>query len=208
MKQLPLILNAVLIIAVILLYVLFFSWKKGQNGAQKQDQKIMKFDSSSASKVSMVYVNTDSLLLQYGFAKELNDQLVKKQKQSKANLESKAAGFQKEAEAFQDKVQRGAFLSQQSAEAQQQELLKKQQGLQQLEYDLTSQLAKEQQDLNKRLYDSITNYLKIYNLNHNYQFILGHTPGGGLLYANEGLDITTDVVKALNERYTLNKAKK
>lgn len=207
MKNLSLILNAVLIIAVALLYFMFFSAKKQSHQTTQYSHKTVTFDSASASKMAMVYVNTDSLLSQYQLAKDLNDQLVQKQKISKANLDSKAASFEKEAAAFQEKVQRNGFLNQQSAEAQQQELIKKQQGLQQLEYELTSQLGKEQQDLNRQLYDSIVNFLKIYNQKYNYQFIMGHTPGGGLLYANENLDITDTIIKALNSRYTVNKKK-
>lgn len=205
MKNFSMVLNAVLIIAIALLYFLFFSEKK-QN-APSQEIKAAPFDPSTASKVSMVYVNTDSLLVQYQFAKDLNDKLVQRQKSSKAGLESKAASFEKEAAAFQEKVQRNSFLSQQSAESQQQELMKKQQNLQQLEYDLTQQLAKEQQDLNRQLYDSIVNFLKEYNQKYNYQFILGHTPGGGLLYANEKLEITDTIVKILNKRYAVSKNK-
>lgn len=206
MKQLSIILNAVLLISVALLYFMFFSSKK-QNKTTNQNVKTAVFDSSSASKLSIVYLNTDSLLIQYILAKDLNDQLVKKQKISKANLETKAASFEKEAAAFQEKVQRNGFLTQQSAEAQQQELMQKQQNLQQLEYDLTQQLGKEQQELNRQLYDSIVNFLKIYNQKYNYQFILGHTPGGGLLYANENLDITDTIIKSLNARYTASKKK-
>lgn len=207
MKNLSLILNAVLIIAVLLLYFLFFSLKNQNRQNPVQGPKAVLFDQEAASKISMVYVNTDTLLTQYLFAKDLNEKLVAKQKSSKANLEYKAASFEKEAAAFQEKVQRNAFVSQQSAETQQQELMQKQQNLQQLEYDLTQQLAKDQQDLNRQLYDSVVNFLKIYNRNYNYQFILGHTPGGGLLYANEKLDITDTVIRALNARYATSKNK-
>lgn len=207
MKNLSIVLNAILIIAVALLYFMFFSLKKQNNQSTHTAQQPIVFDSAAASKMSMVFVNTDSLLSQYQLAIDLNDQLVKKQKISKANLESKAASFEKEAAAFQEKVQRNGFLSQQSAEAQQQELMKKQQSLQQLEYDLTTQLGKEQQELNRQLYDSIVNFLKIYNQKYNYQFILGHTPGGGLLYANENLDITETIIKELNNRYIINNKK-
>lgn len=198
MKQSSIILNAIIIIAIIPLYVFFFSSKKNPSHNQAE---AVKFDSASAAKMSMVYLDIDSLILNYTMAKELNEQLTNKQKASKANLEAKAASFQKEAEAFQEKVQRNAFVSQQSAEAQQQELMMKQQGLQQLEYDLTAQLASEQQKLNKQVYDSITNYLKEYNKPYNYQFILGHSTGGGILLANESLNITKSVLDALNARY-------
>ena len=207
MKNLSLILNAVLIIAVALLYFIVFSSKQQNLKTQDQVHKSTTKDATTTSKTSIVYVNTDSLLTKYQLAIDLNDQLIKKQKMSKANLEAKAASFEKEAAAFQEKVQRNGFLSQQSAEAQQQELMQKQQNLQQLEYDLTNQLGREQQDLNRQLYDSIVNFLRIYNETYNYQFILGHTPGGGLLYANENLDITDTIIKALNSRYTVSKKK-
>ncbi|HBX50755.1 MAG: hypothetical protein A2309_01345 [Bacteroidetes bacterium RIFOXYB2_FULL_35_7] len=207
MKQAIVVINVALIIAVAILYLLVFKFR-GSIGPSGKAETSVTFDSASAKKMAMVYVNTDSLLSGYELAKILNDQLIKKQQASKANFESKAISFEKEAASFQDKLQRGAFLSQQSAETQQQELLQKQQKLQQLEYDLSSQLAKEQAELTRQLYDSITNFLKEYNKNFNYNFILGHTPGSGLLYASEDLDITDTVIKALNARYRASLQKK
>ena len=192
----------VLVLAVSMLFYLHFN---ENTPVAKTLKKTTINDTLSGAANSIAYVNIDSLLLQYNFSKDLNDQFVKRKNMLSNQLDGKAASFEKEAVEFQEKVKRGGFLTQQSAELQQSELLKKQQSLQQLEYDLSNQLAKEQQDLNKQLYDSISNFLKVYNEDYNYNFIFSNSLGGNLLFANEKLDITTDVISQLNERYQKSK---
>jgi outer membrane protein len=119
----------------------------------------------------------------------------------KAKLEKEGADFQKDVQIFQDKVQKGIFLTQQRAEEAQQQLGARQQELQQMEYEYTSQLQMEQQKMNAQLFDSITNYIKDFNTPEKYQVILGHSLGGNMLYGSEQLSITQDVIEGLNKRY-------
>ena len=151
--------------------------------------------------LNITYVNIDSVLLQYNLAIELNESLTKKQANMKSKLEKDARDFEKEAQIFQDKVQRGIFLTQQRAEEAQQQLVMRQQEIQQLEYDYTNQLGMEQQKMNAQLFDSVSNFIKEYNTPEKFQIILGHSLGGSILYGSEQLDITKDIVEGLNSRY-------
>ena len=47
-------------------------------------------------------------------------------------------------------------------------------------------------------------YIKEYNSDAKYDFILTKM-GGNMLYANEALDITNDVVKGLNAKHSVKK---
>jgi outer membrane protein len=195
MKHLSLILNVGLFIGLGLLYFLHFNGKS-LDAEQDTTEK-----TQAMSDLKVAYVNIDSILFKYNLATELNDALGKKQSGMKSRLEKEAQAFEKDAQVFQDKVQRGIFLTQQRAEEAQQQLVMRQQELQQLEYDYTNQLAAEQQKMNARLFDSINNYIKAYNTPEKYQVILGHSLGGNMLYGSEQLNITTEVLKGLNERY-------
>jgi len=73
MKNLSLILNAVLAIAVIFLFVKVFS----NNPKAPSDRAIFTKDSVNPGKLPIAYVNVDSLLLNYQFAKEANESLIK-----------------------------------------------------------------------------------------------------------------------------------
>ena len=59
----------------------------------------------------------------------------------------------------------------------------------------------EQNENSKRLFDSVTNYLKLYNTKHKFSMIISTTKGGTVLYSADGLDITKDIIDGLNARY-------
>lgn len=195
MKHLSLILNVVLFIGLGLLYFLHF------NGASTNTGESTTGETQAIGELKVAYVNIDSILMKYNLATELNNALIKKQSGMKSRLEKEASAFEKDAQVFQDKVQRGIFLTQQRAEEAQQQLVMRQQELQQLEYDYTNQLAAEQQKMNARLFDSINNFIKAYNTPEKYQIILGHSLGGNMLYGSEQINITPEVLKGLNEHY-------
>lgn len=191
MKNLSIALNALLIVAVGILYVLYFSNKKDEPKNAK----------SAAGEGAVVYINTDSLLSNYNFSRDLNEKFLKKQEDSRTDFNFKAQNLEKEAGEFQYKLQNGGFLSRERAEEAQRKLIEKQQNLQQLDRQLSNELMGEQNANSKRLFDSVTNYLKLYNANHNYSLILSTTKGGNVLLSQDGLDITKEIIDGLNARY-------
>lgn len=191
MKNLSIALNAVLVVAVAILYFVQFSGK--------EEAKEVK---SVAGEGAVVYINTDSLLNNYNFSRDLNEKFLKKQEDSRTDFNFKAQKLEKEAMEFQRKLQNNGFLSRQRAEEAQQKLIAKQQNLQQLDRELSAQLMGEQNENSKRLFDSVTNYLKEYNSTHNYSLILSTTKGGNVLLSQDGLDITKEILDGLNARYT------
>ncbi len=195
MKNLSVILNAVLIIAVAILYFIHFSGSKTAPAAA----------SPSTSKGAVVYINTDSLLSNYNFSRDLNEKFLKKQEDSRTDFNFKAKKLEKEAVEFQRKLQNNGFLTRARAEEAQRKLIAKKQNLQQLDQKLSAELMAEQNANSKRLYDSVTNYLKLYNAKHNYSIILSTTQGGNVLFSQPGLDITKQIIDGLNARYKSNK---
>ena len=148
-----------------------------------------------------MYVDLQKLLIEYKLSEQLNIDFIKRKGILQEQLDSQVKQYEKDAIAFQDKLKRGNFLNQTSAENQQNTLLKRQQELQQLQYNLEDQLLTEQQTMNIVLYDSVINYLNEYNKSHNHQFILSKIDGSNLLVANPNLNITDTIIKVLNIRY-------
>ena len=58
------------------------------------------------------------------------------------------------------------------------------------------------QDFNKNMMESLNNNIKKYNLNQQYDYILTKQQ---MLYANDSLDITQDILQLLNEEYETTK---
>lgn len=196
MKNISIILNVVLFIALGALYILFFSSDKATPINSEQTQTNAENSSSN-----IAYVNVDSIILKYKLAIELDEVLLKKQNSIKTKLDKERADLEKEAQIFQDKVQRGIYLTQKRAEEAQQQLIMRQQELQQLEYDYSNQLGREQQKMNTQLFDSISNFINLYNTPEKYQVILAHSATSSILYGAEQLDVTNDVIEGLNQRY-------
>jgi outer membrane protein len=108
--------------------------------------------------------------------------------------------FENDYNAFMEKARLGSFLSQASMDAQQQELVDKQTYLQQLDAELTEQLVARQEEMNQQLYDSVMKFMEDYNTGQ-FSLVLGNSAGSNVLYASEGMNITSEVVSLLNERF-------
>jgi len=203
MKKLSLYVNIVLIVAVGLLFYLHFS---NAEKSKKLPENLEDFKTitNSIDIEGIVYVNFDTLLMNYDFYYDLQNQLNEKRKKMEAELNSQSKVFENQAADFQNKVQKG-LITRARAQEMEQELLNKQQELIQLKDDLSMQLLEEEQVMNRRLQYSILEFLEEYNETHNYQFILSNTLGGTLLFANSGLNITEEVILGINEKYNSQK---
>jgi len=197
MKNLSLLTNAILAIAIVVLFVLVLRNKSSNTTAR---QVVRGNDSIIAGKLPLAYVNIDSLLLNYQFAKDANESLIKKQENSRLTINSRAQSLQTEMAEFQKKLEANAFLSRERAEQEQARLLKKQQDLQQLDGKLSQQLLQDQQKMSEELRDTINAFMKDYNKDKKYEMIISNTSSDNVLYAAEGYDITAEVIKMLNAR--------
>ena len=180
MKNLSIGLNVLLLIAVIVLYILHFSGNSKSTSNQGGAVTVN-------ADAKIVYINMDTLLNNYTQSRELNEAFLKK--------------LDREAAEFRNKVENGGFMTRERAEQAQMDLMIKQQNLQKLQQEMTENAQREQMEINRKLYDAITNFLTEYNKAKGFQLILSTTLGGNVLFAQEGFDITNDVVNQLNEQY-------
>lgn len=193
------ILGAILAVAILILYVLHFTSAPGKSGARKGDL-ITKMNDSSVT-LPVAYVNVDSLLMNYNFAKDLNEALMRTEESSRASLTQKERQLNAAAQEFQRKLQNNAFLSQERAEQEQQRILRMQQEYQQMAERLGQEFALEQQKLNMELSDTVKVRLVEFNKNKGYQIIYSNTGSDNILFADDKYDITKEVTEFLNKKY-------
>lgn len=197
LSLISLVLNGILLIAVIILFYLVLG-----KDSNKPANMVMKAGNSTLSgTLPIAYVNVDSLLLNYTFAKNANETLIKKQEDSRLTLNSRARQLQIEMSEFQRKLENNAFLSRERAEAEQSRLMKKQQDLQQMEGAMSQQLMEQQQKMSEQLRDTINAFMKDFNKDNRYQMIISNTANDNVLYAGKSYDITSEVIAKLNERF-------
>lgn len=196
MKNLSIVLNIVLLVAVVVLYVLHFSNKPA--GAQTAGGS-----DTSAVDLKIAYINSDTVLKYYEYLKVNKDQLEAKTKKMDQDYRNRATGLQNEFEAYKRNVSSMTLGQVRAAE---EDLAKKQQNLQMYQQTLTQQLMQEEAKLNKELYDRVTAFLKKYGQEKNLQIVFKYDPTSDILYGVDALDITQEVISGLNNEYTTEKA--
>lgn len=156
---------------------------------------------NDSTALAIAYVNTDSLLSAYEYAKVLSDELMSQSENKRTDLNQQLRVFQQDATEFERKVQNNGFLSMERAQSEQQRLQRKQAELQALDQQFQQELAQEQARMSGQLGDTLTNFLKEY-AEGRYQLILStNMMNGSVLYSAPGIDITAEVVEILNARY-------
>ena len=155
---------------------------------------------TSASGLKIAYVEVDSLMTQYDFAKDYSVTLQKKSNNARNTLTTKGNALQAAVNNFQQKLNNNGFSSREQAASQQVAIERQQRDLQELQARLENELASETAKFNETLRDSLQNFLKDYNKDKQFSLILTKQ-GDNILLADKRFDITNDVINGLNKRY-------
>jgi outer membrane protein len=194
MKKLSVILFVVLFVAVAVLY--FFQFKSNNKSAKSGAQGTV----TEMPVQGIVYVNIDSVIFNLDLFRDRRDELMSKQKNAEAELNSKGTQYEKGVKDYQDKVNKG-LVTRATAAQMEQGLLQQQQELVTLRDKLQSNLVEEEQVMNRQVLEYITRFIEENKTQYNYQFIFGKSFGGPVLYSNSSLDLTSQLLTALNKKY-------
>jgi outer membrane protein len=193
MKNLSLILNIVLLVAVAVLFYLHFSSAKPVSSEGS---------SVAPGEFTVAYINSDTVLKYYDYLKAQKTVLEDKSKKIEQEYRNRAIGLQNEIEAYKRNVN-SMTLGQ--VRATEEDLGKKQQNLQLYQQSLGQQLMEEEAKLNRELYERITKFLKKYGTEKGLQVVLKYDPTSDVLFAGDAINITKDVIDGLNVEYTQEK---
>jgi outer membrane protein len=198
MKKISEALFVVLFLAVAGLYLLHFSG----NGKSKKSQT--SGTSSLSTAQGIAYINIDSVIFKFDMFLDRRNDLLSKQKSAEAELNSKGNQYQKDVKDYQDKANKGLITRATAAQIEQ-SLGQQQQELVTLRDKLQSNLVDEEQVMNRQILEYITKFLEENRTDYNYQYILGKSFGSVVLYGDNGLDITSKVLDAINKKYKTEK---
>lgn len=220
MKNLSLILNIVLLIAVGVLYYLHFTDKKESTVVVEtkttEETEIPEesgFEDTitvstpeeitvptQSNSGTVAYINLDEFFQSYEFYK----QGVKDIEKSISNKQNQLMQKQKQLEEdFQKYQQAAPTMSENYRKTREEQLVKQEQELYQLRDQLEEQQANEMTRFNESLLKKIDDYLKGFSKEQNYNYVFTYVKGGpaSIVYAKDSLDITKQVVRALNAQY-------
>ncbi len=204
--------NAVLLIAVAVLFYLYFSLNgklspasdTSENGDSTKKTTKFVTDPSKLVNSKIAYINIDSLDMKYEYINDKSKEIKNKQATLEGQLSSMYAKFQQDVADLQQAAQAGL-----RSEA---ELKKEEAVLQQRQYEIANKekqlqvLSEEVGATQFAMLQNVSKFIEKFN-NGKYDFILAYTSNiSSVLYAKPDLDITTDVVNGLNEEYRALKA--
>lgn len=188
--------------AVSVLSFFVFSLASCNSGANSSEgSNTVVFSSDSSAMLPIAYVNVDSLLTNYNYAKEANSTLMSKVESSRASLNQKRSRFQSEQKEYQRKIENNAFLDQARYEQETKRLQGLAADLEQTAARLDEELGREQFRMNTQLADSVKLAIEIFNKKANYEVIFTNTGFDNILYAKDKYDVTNEVLTVLNNRY-------
>ena len=156
-------------------------------------------EQTAPKELKIAFVEVDSIMTQYNFCKDYTLILQKKGQNIQNTLTKKQNDLESAAANVQQKLQQNAYTREQ-AESIGESLQKQQNDLQALNQRLSNEFQTETEKYNVALRDSIQHFLAVYNKDKQFTLILSKV-GDNLLYADQALDITAEVVAGLNKVY-------
>ncbi|MFD2162574.1 OmpH family outer membrane protein [Paradesertivirga mongoliensis] len=151
----------------------------------------------------IVYVHSDSLLENYSYFKDIRSKMESKSKKAQVDLTAKGNAFQREIAEYQQKAQTMSADERASTE---QRLARKRQELDAFNQNASSALANESAAENEKLYEKVAEYLKGYAKKKGHKMVLTYSKSNPtVLFADESLDVTKEVVAGLNSTYKSDK---
>ncbi|MGZ4054188.1 MAG: OmpH family outer membrane protein [Bacteroidia bacterium] len=213
-KNISMILNVILIIAVAILYYLHFSGpkaateiaSKGKDSTVVEKPIVMAPSDIKASKI--VFVNLDVLSEQYDYLKDVSAAAQAELSALQNQYQTKGEKLQEDYAAFQKNVN-DKLLSENQINAEQEKFAARKDELDQLQ-NKSQVLEEKNQARTEEARKNLTDYINEYNKSGHYDYVLTYSTGplSPLLLANENFDITKDILAGINAQYQAKKKAK
>ena len=195
MKQFSTVLNIILLVAVGYLYFLHFSSDKKHSIASNT---VTKHVDSCLGEPIIAYVDLDSLNNNVNFIKQRKQELEVEQNSIANEYESAYRDMENQKNNF---LKRGNAITQKEAEEFQAKLMQRQQQIEATKQSKAQNLAQKGAKIMEDLQGKMKGFLSEYNKDKKYTYILATGTGlDYLFYKDSSRNITTDVVKGLNEK--------
>lgn len=194
MKNISTILSAVALVLIAVLFYLHFN----PAGATRVTTKSYSSDSTVQNReFKIAYFEMDSLENNFEMVKEVKNELTKKEEAINGELTRLEKNYRDKITRYQDQ---GATMTQVQSEAAQRDVMQMQQNIQNRKQALDQEYQDFYMRQMKSVKDKIEAFLKEYNEDKGYSYIVAHEPGL-FYYRDTAYNITQDVIKGLNDRH-------
>ncbi len=190
------------VLALVLVGVLFYLHFSSARPAEKAGVMHNHHDSTA---FRIAYFDIDSLQSKYEYFKDISGELKTREASITSQLNSLQDTYQKRIKELQTK---GPTMNQSESESAQREFAQMQRKFQERQMSLEQELKKSQIDMMTDVRNKIEDYLKDFNQQHQYAYILSYEPGFMLYYRDSAYNITDEVIDGLNALYKTEKKSK
>lgn len=196
MKNLNTVLNVVALVGIAVLFFLYF--KGAPVGTSRTTTAGKDSNKVANAPGSIAYFEMDTVEQHYNYIKDITEELKLKEQAVSNELNATKKNYMTRIQQLQSQA---ATMNQQQGDAAQAEINQMQQDIQQKEGRLSQELQEHKFKLMQDIQKKIEDFLKTYNQDKKYAYILSHQTGDFIYYKDSLNNITDDVVKGLNDGY-------
>lgn len=186
------------IIGLFIVVVLFlFTSCLGEKQADEKSQ--VKVQNVDVSGITYAFIDTDTLFDKYLKIQEVKELLEKTEKKLTADYERQVTSFKNE---YENYLKVGATMTLSEQKKKEEYLNQRNQNIQQLEKTYAEQLMVLRAQKNQEVQDEVFSFIERYNKeNGNFTMILSKARTSGVLVSDPSMDITKEVLEAINQEY-------
>lgn len=150
------------------------------------------------NKKKIAYVRSSELVYSYLGMKDAHNKFEQKSQMWKANIDTLQRNYQTSISQYSMESPK---LSAHDKEEREQILSQQQQSLRSYTEAINSKMQDEDKKMTEGVLNQINSFIENYGREHGYEVILGTTVSGNVLYGDDAIDITQEVLAALNTNY-------
>lgn len=204
MKNTPLILSIIALVAVIALGIISLT-----DGKSAPADASAGNSEATATKGAIVYFNLDRVFAEYDMANDLRSVVETKVQSISEEINRRGTKLQNDVNTFQDKINKG-LLTRSTAEVQGQKLEERRVAFNEFTNQKNQEIAEEQQVMMNNIGDAIKKFLDNYTAENGFAMVIstqGDILPSPVAAGDSSLDVTEDIITKLNEEYVKSKAK-
>ncbi|NTS42142.1 OmpH family outer membrane protein [Flavisolibacter sp. BT320] len=197
MKNVSLILNVILLVAVAVLFYLHFAGKNTTTSQPKIASSTNQAATAGKGDFKIAYFEMDSVNNNFVLIKDVKSELSKEEEKINSELTRLQKSYNDRITHYQGQANN---MSQVESENANRDILQLQDKIRTTKQTMESRYQdlymRKMQDVKLKVED----YLKEYNSNKGYSYILAYEPGF-IFYRDSALNITSDLINGLNAKY-------
>ncbi len=192
------------IILFVLLAVLYFIQFSSSSSSENIPtiEKELTIQPLNESGLNIAFVNSDTVSKYYEFAKKIQKTLTTKRSEAEGQIKSKYFAYESLVQEFE---KASPIMGDREKMEKAQKIRLLEQEIMQVEQQLSEQVSRQELELTQSYIVKTNDYMQEIGKTLGHDYVMSYRIGGAMLYANERHDITTEIIKLLNERYESSK---